>query len=356
MKNLKFLFLAFFLILITFRPSPTKAYTGTPDQFCANPPTPDQFLAVQNNQAEQTFISSYNRIPEIGLYFFETGGELGKTVTVGIINSLGQLTAQKSIEITTSRWYEIVFDSPAQVTTDSPSRIFVTADETSLGYWGANEDPSCYSNGAGLSPYGGEPFDFYFLTFGYNEGLPEPPPETTPTPTTTPTGTTPTPSASASQTTTITTPSDLKGVYNKDLKIVQLSWQMTESADIDGYRIFRSKFKDRDFKKIGETKKEQKEYLDKEITDSETYFYYVKAYNNQQESANSNTAEVSVKKTSASSSPTTTQTDSKPSLSKTTWLIIILIITLVLLTTGFLAYKLGWFKKVKNFIKKKKQS
>jgi len=73
-----------------------------------------------------------------------------------------------------------------------------------------------------------------------------------------------------------------------------LVWKASATADIDGYKIFRSESYSKDYLKIANTKKDQLEYFDEDFVAGKTYYYLVRAYKSDQQSVSSNIASVTL--------------------------------------------------------------
>lgn len=98
-----------------------------------------------------------------------------------------------------------------------------------------------------------------------------------------------------STTASIKAPTDLKITYDNDKSAVKLSFSKSATSDIDGYKIFRSEDRTKDFKEIGKTNKSTLEYLDLEkLTVEKTYYYFVRAYKGSDESASSSTVDIKI--------------------------------------------------------------
>jgi len=123
--------------------------------------------------------------------------------------------------------------------------------------------------------------DYVFTSYGYNAESDQPASDTS-----------------------IAAPTDVKAEYVTSGNKVKVSWTKTATASIDGYRIYRSEVKTKDFAKVGLTDNKTFEYFDTTITASKTYYYYVKAYKSGDEGASSDIAEVKIPAT-AKTTPTT---------------------------------------------------
>lgn len=91
----------------------------------------------------------------------------------------------------------------------------------------------------------------------------------------------------------IKVPTGLKAVY-KDKK-VNLTWAKSATTEIDGYKIFRSETQTASFKEVGQTVKTVLVYTDAVgLTEGKTYYYFVRAYKDKEESASSATVKLTL--------------------------------------------------------------
>lgn len=177
---------------------------------------------------------------------------------------------------------------------------------------------------AGTFPEG-EPLDQIDFGFATYNRVANPDPTPTPTPTANPTtssqptatassqsGATPTPATSAAQatstplpagvtagsgaapaapTTSIKQPTELTvaDVPADQGGALKLDWKASTTADIDGYKIFRSTEEAANFTEIAKTEKTILTYTDSTATSGQKYYYMVRAYKTTKESVSSNT-------------------------------------------------------------------
>lgn len=236
----------------------------------------------------------------------------------------------------------------------------------------------CYEGGDALVSSGFQDYDFIFATYGYTEETP--PVETTEdstleessasepettlestenTPTSASTDNGSSNSSNSSESTvndqqtsqntpsnikinkqgqvqeisTIEPPNDLVGEYR--VSQINLKWQASKTADIDGYLIFRSEKETGDFQKISQVAGNQLNFLDTDLARPKQYFYYVKAFKDKEESSQTNTVEIQtflINKLSNSSTKV-----AFPSQNQLTFIYLCLSIALLLL--GYLAYR-----------------
>ena len=128
---------------------------------------------------------------------------------------------------------------------------------------------------------------------------------------------------------------------------INLTWQKSETADIDGYKIFRSEKENDGFENIANADKNTLTYTDT-VGDEKTYYYFVRAYKGSEESASSNTTNASGKKIIEEKAPITHSEKIHD------WKIIAVIAggLIVVAIAGILLYKFWWLKrKAKKEIK-----
>jgi len=92
----------------------------------------------------------------------------------------------------------------------------------------------------------------------------------------------------------IAKPTNLEARYEElnNKRGAKLTFEASDTDNIDGYKIFKSEDENKNYLKIAQTKKDILEYLDENIKASTTYYYIVRAYQNSSQSYNSNIAEV----------------------------------------------------------------
>ena len=125
-----------------------------------------------------------------------------------------------------------------------------------------------------------------------------------------------------------------------------MTWTKSTTTDIDGYKIFRSEEKTKNFKEVGKTAKDIVEFLnDKEVTAGKTYYYIVRAYKASSESANSNTAEVKIPlpgeaATTSNGTPVSLDTSAISPRDYVDWIQLILLSLLTVLTGTLIIYEI----------------
>ncbi|MCX6806675.1 MAG: hypothetical protein NT135_00925 [Candidatus Berkelbacteria bacterium] len=179
--------------------------------------------------------------------------------------------------------------------------------------------------------------DYNFKVWGYNPG------DQTTDQTVTEQGTSSsskeTPSSNISS--SIVKPSELKATYSTETNKqgIKSTWKASTTTSIDGYKIFRSETKGKNYSKVGQTNKSTVEYVGQTSAAGKTYYYIVRAYKGSVESASSNEANATVPTTATPSKSTKPATETAPysvsssfELSPLSWYLagVALILTLIL--------------------------
>lgn len=150
----------------------------------------------------------------------------------------------------------------------------------------------------------------------------------------------------------IIAPTNAEAVYMADVNKIKISWEKSATTDIDGYHVFRSTDKTKDFTRISQTDSKTYEYLDTVFNADKTYYYYVVGYKDLTDGLKSNVAEVTTPKTIIVKkvTPVTTTTSSPKT---TNWWLYVFVAADVLLVFFFVIYELK-LKKIRT--KKKKNN
>ena len=190
-------------------------------------------------------------------------------------------------------WNTFDFNDVTVTVSDNESYGIYVVSAADGPQWKYTSGPSTYDRGYAIWQSNDMvDWDYNFKTYGYN-------PDTPPTPsgdqpgdqgTTGTTGTTGTGETLGTPTSAIAKPLELTAAYSETDRGVKLAWKASTTADIDGYKIFRSENKDKGYTKIKETKKDKLDYIDQDIAASKTYYYQVRAYKSSEQSYSSNTA------------------------------------------------------------------
>lgn len=236
------------------------------------------------------------------------------------------------------------------VTIEGAYGIFVTA---SYGpQWKYKGGPSVYTRGYAIwQDEHKVDWDFNFKTWGTDpvemvDGTPTstpvtPQPKTTASTQPSSTDTTSTAKAPAATTSSaIKAPSELVLVNNPldGEPAIKATWTPSSSTDIEGYKIFRSEDEKENFEAIGSVEKTILEFVDRSVEAEKTYFYFVRAYKGELESASTDTVSIKAETVTAQDlSEATKSTEEANSSSGFDWKIFVLVIILLGLI-GFLVY------------------
>ena len=88
----------------------------------------------------------------------------------------------------------------------------------------------------------------------------------------------------------IAKPTNLTATYSAESKAVVISWKASATTTIGGYNLYRSITTGKDYIKIADTGKTTVTYSDSKINANTTYYYMVRAYKDDFESASSDEA------------------------------------------------------------------
>jgi hypothetical protein len=175
--------------------------------------------------------------------------------------------------------------------------IWVTCNDTNT-QWKYKGGPSVYDRGFAIWQSNDKvDWDYNFKTWGYDpvteEGSVTPDGDSNPSDNTTGSGSE---TLSATTSTSVVKPTKLTAEYvnNEETNGVKLAWTASTTADIDGYKVFRSEKAETGFAKIGQTAKGTVDLIDENVTAGTTYYYLVRAYKGSSQSASSNTASVTI--------------------------------------------------------------
>ena len=234
---------------------------------------PTMFENVNNSGGYyQTFYPTKNRLTKIVMHLAAFMAD--STATMKLLSSDGNELASGSQTVAGSNPI-----APSDFTFEGFSVTITPGDKYQLAlvrsagatlYWYKSTTCTIQGNAyaAGISLPAA---DYVFTTYGYDAASDQP----------------------ASQT-SIAAPTDVKAEYVASGNKVKVSWTKTATADIDGYRIYRSEEKTKGFTKVGSTDTKTYEYFDTTITANKTYYYLVKAYKSGDEGTSSDIAEVKI--------------------------------------------------------------
>lgn len=324
MKKLFFSLVAGLLISGLFLPATSMATDSTKDQ--ANDAvvgTANLTLFTSSTTRAQTFSPTMNRLTQIDLYLKDRVN--GSWVEIALINEpTAEVVATSGTRMGAGDGWQSIYFGDTTLDTNNVYRIKVY-NQSSLNVKWTYNNTNPYTGGflySGPSTFDATS-DLNFRTFGYNETSPgtETPPATPATPSTSPSAST-TDSSEALGTTTasIAKPLNLTAAYSEADKGTKLTWKTSTTADIDGYKVFRSESQNSGYGKIAETTKTVLEAVDTNITAGKTYYYQVRAYKGTNQSISSNTATVKIPDSVPPAKPQKLQVvDKTDSMLKATW-------------------------------------
>jgi len=313
-KIIGLLFVFFLMVPIFLLPATKVKAESSADIFCSFM-DPAMFENVNNSGGYyQTFYPTKNRLTKVVLHLaaFMTDS----TATMKLLSSDGTELASASQTVTGTNPVapaDYTFEGfSVTITPGNKYQLVLIRSAGATLYW--YKTTACaiqgnlYSNGTSWPGA-----DYVFTSYGYDEATPEP--------------------------AGIAAPTSVAAEYVTATSKVKITWNKSSTTDIDGYRIFRSEQKTKDFTKVGTVDKGIYEYSDSEISASKTYYYYVRAYKGSDESENSNTATVTIpaKKTT----PITTAAKQTSSW----WLYAILGGSAALLIAFLIVYEIKFKKK-----------
>lgn len=305
------------------------------DQFCED----GQITAGTNSRVinddtlAQSFKPGTTTLTGLGLAI-AMSTNTDKNITVTIRESTGGTVATASATGTGELiyWVTFSFDNVAlDATKDYQIRI-TTASSTARWYYSTD---SCYTRGTAMvNGTANSDKDFGFFTQGH--GVPS---EVAP------------PTDEEVESSAIAAPTKVVAIYDDETNKIKITWKKSDTAEIDGYHIFRSTDKIKGFSRISQTDINTLEYFDTVFEPEKTYYYYVVGYKDLSDGLKSNTAEIKTPKTAAVKK--TAASVSTPVKKTTNWWLYVLIGTDVLLVVFFIIYEL---KLKKLWAKKKKEN
>jgi len=340
------IFFALLVCLVSCFPL-TNAMATESVLFASNTVLSEAYLTLNSTDTRaQTITAAVDNLTAFHAYLFDRVS--GSTIVAYLINeSSKEVMEQSSQRMGDGNGWE-EFDFSSALDKESVYRIKILVPNAQGVKWARSGD--VYSGG--WYYYGDDTYDLnsdmVFQAWGYDnpvaDGTDTGNDTVTPTPATSETSTTdstvsPDTSTAASETpaasvsTSIAKPTELKAVFDKT---VILSWKASATTDIDGYKIFRSETKGKDYIKIGQTEKTVVSYSDGTVSTGKTYYYIVRAYKGSSQSASSD--EVSIlapsgdNTTAVSTENTTSDSDDNTVSTAPNYLLYILAIAASVLT------------------------
>lgn len=291
MKRLWVALIATFLIgIFALAVQPTAANVSQLDQ--QNESGVGSIRICTGSRMMQYFKPTLNRLDSVTINVADASGTVSlaiKSHASGSWQDIATVSNQPAVD----GWNVFDFEDVA-VTPESDYTISVSADctDNNTKWYYANNNP--YARGFAVWQSTDYPeWDFQFQTFGMNI--------TTPSDTSADTSETSGPTATGetlgTATSAIEKPTNLKATFAEagaTSRGVKLIWDISKTADIYGYKIYRSEEATKGFVKIGQITKESFAFLDTNIVASKKYYYQVRAYRGEEQSYSSNTASVEI--------------------------------------------------------------
>lgn len=170
-------------------------------------------------------------------------------------------------------------------------------------YWYSVSAGDCSPSGMAYLNGIQQGYKLHYSTFGFTEAAAETEAQTGTDSSTTTTGSTGSTETFGTTSASIAKPTTLTATYSDSDKGVKLAWKASATADIDGYKVFRSESATSGFTKAGQTKKDALTLLDQNVSAAKTYYYQVRAYKTDSQSVSSNTASATVPADAAPAKP-----------------------------------------------------
>jgi len=308
MKKISFLLVA--LLLSFANNSIARAADGVLDQFYTE--GTGSLLICTGSRMYQTFKPTKSILTNVEIEVTDPSGDLSVRV---MSNEGGWHDVTENITQTAVNGWNAFDFTNVPVTPGNTYSINVTGDCSSKWKYGEGNP---YPDGEMVWQSFGQPTrDFNFMTFGKDEVTDPEEPTATPAvdggdgadATATATVASGDADDSTSGTTggenigketlgevsnTISKAGNLVAKYLSKNGSVSLTWKASTTADIDGYKIFRSEKEKTGFVKVGEVKKDKTVYVDKHPIPGKLMYYQVRAYRKTLQSASSNTAKIKV--------------------------------------------------------------
>lgn len=241
------------------------------------------YVISPDNFFTQSFKPTFDRITKFTIRL--SGHE---SLQVGLTKNVSSNSNDLwSGSLTTSGDYPATYTltfNPVTVTPGTTYYLFAAYGGPSVSWTQPGEE--CYTDGRAY--VNGAPTyydDFVFGIYGYNSADANQTEQSTDT-TGNSTGTT---GSAPTVNTAFRAPTSVKAEFIAATPAAKISWTKSATTDITGYRIYRSESKTTGFTKVGEVTKTIAEYSDTTISPSKTYYYYVRSYKANEESASSET-------------------------------------------------------------------
>lgn len=305
-----------------------KATDSTQDQYCASGPDSSYETLGNNGVAEQSFHPTQNRLSYVNLKIGGLNLTGNSPLKVSILTNADDTLIDSATTMPTVSTPEIrqwVFATPLTLDTSNVYKIRLEkVSGPAFVYWLYGQgDQSCDGDSRTYGFLGGtrQNWDFNFGTFGFTYTAPanentnssnsntnsvtnsNTNSVTIPAGQSAGTGAAPSTTTSAS----IKAASGLTALYSTNA--ANLAWTASTTADIDGYKIFRSEAEKTGFTEIGKTVKATIQYVDtKDLTAGKTYYYFVRAYKTTAQSASTSTVSLLIPEVTATTNTNTNKT------------------------------------------------
>ena len=269
------------------------------DQVCSIGVAGTTGYTFLSHEPYQIFVPTKDTLDAVGVYI-KADASPSATVRLQVINAVtGQSLGTKDANIT-DQWSWVTFDMND---TQMPNAYFAIAIAEITGHAVWKHGPtSCYDRGyAVYDNVEHLELDYGFAVYTYNattgnpgNGTAAPPANSTSQGTAT-TGTSKgTGKAPAAQTSSSLSPP--KNLTASDIADdnggkIMLKWERTSTTSFDGYQIYRSENANSGFVEIARTLPIVGGYIDENATTDKTFYYLMRTYKGNSESASSNIAQ-----------------------------------------------------------------
>lgn len=290
-KSFKWLVLLLAATLITSAVPLVTLAEDDVDQYCDD----DMISAATDSYSisefdlAQTFTPKKSVLTRLGLAI-EMGVDFSKSVTVEIRKVSDNSLAGSSSTTGTAQavtWVMFTFDNLELGNTQYRMLVSTTSSSAKWVY----SDQGCHPDGAAnVNGVAQAALDFGFFTEAHGDFSVETPEETTVEDTEVVVD-----NSSVSDSSSIIAKAlSLSAEYDSNKKVVKLNWAESTTTTIDGYRIYRSTDKNKGYSIVGTVEKGITKYSDDEGLEAGIYYYFVRAYDGNLTSANSNIASIEI--------------------------------------------------------------
>lgn len=283
---------------------PKKAFAlADVDQGCSYATDPIAYTFL-SHEPGQIFIPTKNTLDAVQVYVKAGIGASANIKMEVISQHHGSITTKT--QAVTDQWSWVLFDVPdVTMPLDTYGIKLRNADAQSNSVW-MQGPSSCYEQGWAIYEGHAQEYKYRFAINAYNTENPAQPAET-PVDQGVDTGdssglgvssgSSSAPSANTSS--SVSAPLNLTAINESSYlgTGIGLKWVSPATSDIGGYKIFRSTFQDSGFTEIARTIGGIMIYFDSTVTVGNTYYYFVRAFNGNAESASSNIANATAKDT-----------------------------------------------------------